>query len=179
MSVFPENTTCILYGCTTCIPGAHRGQRKWKASDPLELKLQMVVSHRVGVETRTQVLSARAAMLLGAKPSFQPFSWVFKVISLHISRRGRESNTGSLSRAILWFVLMMKLIYAFENLSKPGEASNSGHLSHCHSEISNTANILFIVFLLLVVKCFYLHTVVLSPCQVQRHNHLPSSSCVL
>jgi hypothetical protein len=42
MSVFPG------YVCTTCIPGAHRGQKKAKALDPLELKLQMVASHPVG-----------------------------------------------------------------------------------------------------------------------------------
>ena len=33
-----------------------------------------------------------------------------------------------------------------ENLNKPREESKSGHLSHCHSEISNTVNILFIIF---------------------------------
>lgn len=133
----------------------HRGQKS-KALDPLELKLQMAVSHHVGVGTGTQVLSARAAVLSGAEPSFQPFSaWVFKVVFLHISRRGRDSNTGSLSKVIQWSVLMTKLIYVFENLSKPREESKNGHLSRCHSDISNTVNILFIIFLLWVMKCFY------------------------
>lgn len=39
---------------TTCTSGACRGQKR--ASDPLELKLRMVVSHQVGAGNRTQVL---------------------------------------------------------------------------------------------------------------------------
>jgi hypothetical protein len=39
-SVLP---VCIRV-CTTCVPGAQRSQR---ASDPLELELQMVINHPV------------------------------------------------------------------------------------------------------------------------------------
>lgn len=35
-----------MYMSTTCMPDAHGGQKK--ASDPLELKLQMVLNHLAG-----------------------------------------------------------------------------------------------------------------------------------
>ena len=38
--------------CATCMPGAHGGQEK----DPLELELQMLVSHHVGARNQTWVL---------------------------------------------------------------------------------------------------------------------------
>lgn len=33
--------------CTMCVPGAYRGQKR--ALDPLQLMLQIVVSHHVGI----------------------------------------------------------------------------------------------------------------------------------
>lgn len=39
------------YVCPTCLPGAHRSQKK--TSDPVELKLQMVVSYHENARNRT------------------------------------------------------------------------------------------------------------------------------
>lgn len=56
--------------CTTCVPGAHRGQRK--ASDLLELELLMVVDTMsyvtAGIEPGS---SARQQALFTAEPSLQ------------------------------------------------------------------------------------------------------------
>ena len=50
MGVLPACMTMYCVG----VPGAHRGQKR--ASDPLELELQMVVSHQVGSRNGTWVL---------------------------------------------------------------------------------------------------------------------------
>lgn len=43
-----------MYLCTTFIPGAHRCQKR--VSDPLEVELQVSVSHNAGAANQTQVL---------------------------------------------------------------------------------------------------------------------------
>ena len=45
---------CMCVYVYTCVLGAHEGQKR--ASDPIELALQMVVSVHVGAWNRTQVL---------------------------------------------------------------------------------------------------------------------------
>lgn len=64
-----------LCGCidTMYIPGAYRGQ---KVSDLLILELQMVVSHNVGAENKSQVLSRsnKRSELLTHLSSSYPFS---------------------------------------------------------------------------------------------------------
>ena len=52
---------CLIYGC---VPGAHRGQKR--ASDTLELELQMVESHHVGVKNRSR---QKQQVLLTTEPA--------------------------------------------------------------------------------------------------------------
>lgn len=40
--------------CAMCVPGTYKCQKR--APDPLELELQIVVSHQVGAGDKTQVL---------------------------------------------------------------------------------------------------------------------------
>ena len=43
-----------MYICAPCVCNAYRGQKR--ASDPLKLELQTVLSHNVGAGNQTQVL---------------------------------------------------------------------------------------------------------------------------
>ena len=54
--------------CTTCMPCDFRSQKR--VLDPLELELQMVVSHYVVIETQTRSFLEHQ-MLETAKPSLQ------------------------------------------------------------------------------------------------------------
>jgi hypothetical protein len=53
----------FVYMCTMCLPNACRGQKR--ESDPLELELEMVVSHHVSAGPRSSVraLHHRASSL--------------------------------------------------------------------------------------------------------------------
>lgn len=46
-----------VYLCTTRVPGAHGGKKK--ASDPLEMELQTIVSHHVVLGTKPRVLQTK------------------------------------------------------------------------------------------------------------------------
>lgn len=50
--------------------GAHRGQKK--TLNPLEVELEVVVSHHVGRGNHTQVLCKTFAVILKAELSLQP-----------------------------------------------------------------------------------------------------------
>lgn len=67
-----------MYLHTMCISGTHRGQKK--ASGPLELELQAMVSCQVNAGNGNQVLCKRWKVLLITVPSLQPkkFDMIFE-----------------------------------------------------------------------------------------------------
>ena len=69
-----------VYECIACIDVSapllyNRGQKR--VLDPLELELQMVVSHHMVVGNQTQVLLKAQPVLLTAEPSLQLCPWKF------------------------------------------------------------------------------------------------------
>ena len=66
MSVLPENMLCAPHLCST-----RRGQKR--TSEPLELELQMVVTHPVGAGKQTQVLQKSSK----CSPSLQLLTILF------------------------------------------------------------------------------------------------------
>ena len=54
LPTFLSDFMCMSMRVPTFMPGSHVSRKK--ASDPMELKFQMVVSHHVGAENCTQAL---------------------------------------------------------------------------------------------------------------------------
>jgi hypothetical protein len=46
--------------CTMCVPGAYRSQKR--GSDPMDLELQMVLSHHKGTEKKNEVSGRTKAL---------------------------------------------------------------------------------------------------------------------
>ena len=70
-----------VYMCTKCLSGACGGQKK--ASDLLELELQVVVSNHMGTETRTQVPYDSMYPQPLSLPSNGPFDFFVFIICLY------------------------------------------------------------------------------------------------
>lgn len=62
-----------VYMCATCMPGAHRGQKK--GSDPPKLELQMIVGHHVGSRNWT-LGPLEEQVLLTSELSIQPLHFL-------------------------------------------------------------------------------------------------------
>lgn len=66
-----------------CVPGAWGGQKK--ASGPLELESQMVLSHHVeaGIDSRASVRAAGVLNHLITEPALSPSGFVLDMVSSH------------------------------------------------------------------------------------------------
>jgi hypothetical protein len=91
-------TKFYVYGCFACIcvyhiwPGACRDQKR--LPDPLELELQMVLSHHMGGwESNLGLLEEPE--LLADELTLQPLLPEFSLIPSHIARTGLELTTWS------------------------------------------------------------------------------------
>lgn len=70
-----------MFICTTCVPGAHGGRKK--ASDPLEMELQTIVSHHVVLGTKHRSFSRTSALnywAIFSAPIFYYFNYVYVCI---------------------------------------------------------------------------------------------------
>ena len=67
-----------MYICAQHVYNAHRYQKR--VSDPLELELQLVVSHYVGAGKSNHGPLQEQSVLLNIEPSFQPLEYILKLL---------------------------------------------------------------------------------------------------